>query len=244
MQVFLKVASGSHQGKEIAISTEKFLIGRSEECQLRPKSESVSRRHCIVVVRDGRVLAQDLKSRNGTYVNEKKLPPDKAKVLKPGDILRVGKLSFEVVIKVPVGGAKKPQVKDVADAADRTVRAASDSRFEEVDISSWLDEADQIDRVRKSGDPETRQLRLDDTSASIGDSGELSVSEEGSSGDSPSSSDSEVDVEDESDAKQRAINRKKEKRTPGKLPKLPPGQSTNDSREAADAALKKFFGGR
>ncbi len=233
MQVFLKVATGSHAGKEIAIVTEKFLIGRSDDCQLRPKSESVSRRHCILVVRDGRVLAQDLKSRNGTYVNEKQLPPERAKVLKAGDVLRVGKLSFEVVIKVPVGGAKKPQVKDVADAADRTVKAASDSRFEDVDISSWLDEADQIDRVRKTSDPDTRQLRLDETISGSLDSGELSVS------DAPSK-----DEEAEEDPEKRVPTKRPPKSAPGKLPKIAKGLESADSRDAADAALKKFFGGR
>lgn len=239
MQVFLKVTTGSHAGKEIAIVSDKFVIGRSSDCQLRPKSESVSRRHCVLVVRDGRLLAQDLKSRNGTYVNEKKLPPDRAKVLKAGDTLRVGKLSFEIVIKVPVGGAKKPQVKDMADAADRTVKAASDSRFEEVDISSWLDEADQIDRVRKNADPDTRQLRIDDTQAATEDSSEISIADE-------SSADGEPVVE-ETEAQRRKrelLERKRQKGSPAKLPKLPRGAATGDSREAADEALKKFFGGR
>lgn len=226
MQVFLKVATGSHAGKEIAIASEKFLIGRSDSCQLRPKSDSVSRQHCVLVVRDGRVLVQDLKSRNGTYVNEKRLPPDRAKVLKPGDQLRVGKLEFEVVIKVPIGGPKKPHVRDVKDAATRTVQS-SDSRFEDVDISSWLDEADQIDRVRKTSDPDTRQLKLDDTHASgETDSGELSVAEE------------------EPAEKAEHGPKRPEKRPVGKLPKNRPGSESVDSREAADAALKRFFGGR
>jgi pSer/pThr/pTyr-binding forkhead associated (FHA) protein len=227
MQVFLKVATGSHTGKEIAIVADKFVIGRGDECQLRPKSDSISRRHCVVAVRDGRVLAQDLNSRNGTFVNDDRLPPDKAKVLRAGDRLRVGKLEFEVVIKVDLGGAKKPQVKDVKDAATRTVESAADSRFEEVDITSWLDEADQIDRVRKTADPDTLQLKVDETHAVTGDSGELSVAEE------PSDADPK-----------RVPTKRPEKRAVGKLPKIRPGSDTNDSREAADAALKKFFGGR
>jgi predicted component of type VI protein secretion system len=227
MQVFLKVAAGSHAGKEIAIVSDKFVIGRSDECQLRPKSDSISRRHCVVAVRDGRVLAQDLNSRNGTFVNDNRLPPDKAKVLKAGDRLRVGKLEFEIVIKVDLGGAKKPHVKDVKDAAARTVQASSDSRFEEVDITGWLDEADQIDRVRKTADPDTRQLKIDETHAVSADSGELSV-------------ESSAGAEEE----KRVPTKRPAKKEFGKLPKVRPGSDTNDSREAADAALKKFFGGR
>ncbi len=63
-------------------------------------------------------------------------------------------------------------------------RPAADSKFEEVDVTSWLDEADQIDRVRKLSDPETRQFRLDEAKekeqepkSDSGDSTELSVSD-------------------------------------------------------------------
>ncbi len=232
MQVKLKVLSGSHEGKEISVSTEKFLIGRSETCQLRPKSESVSRKHCIIVLKDNRVLIQDLKSRNGTFVNDKRLPADKAKVLGNGDELRIGKLVFELVIEHGLQAAKKPEVADVGDAAARTVEAGShDSRFEAVDVSAWLDEADQIDRVRKLSDPETRQFRLDQVED--GDSG----TDANEGGDSTELSVSEADT----DAKKR---QKPEKKKPGKLPKDFQKAMTDNSRDAADNALKRFFSGR
>jgi pSer/pThr/pTyr-binding forkhead associated (FHA) protein len=232
MQVKLKVLSGSHEGKEIGISSEKFLVGRSESCQLRPKSESVSRKHCIIVLRDNRVLVQDLKSRNGTFVNDTRLPVDKAKVLKGGDELRIGKLKFEVLIEHGLQGTKKPEVADVGDAAARTVEAGShDSRFEAVDVSSWLDEADQIDRVRKLSDPETRQFRLDQMDSGDSDTG----SSEG--GDS-----TELSVNDSDSTVTKKKREKKQK--PGKLPKDFRKGMTENSRDAADNALKRFFSGR
>lgn len=247
MQIKLRVQSGSHSGREIEVSQDKFLIGRSDSCQLRPKSESVSRKHCILALKDGRVLVQDLKSRNGTFVNEKRLPPDKAKVLKDGDILRVGKLSFGLVIEHGLQAAKKPEVKNVADAASRAVESNSgDSKFEEVDIGSWLDEADAIDRVRKMNDPETRQLTLQDQSALSGEeSDELSVSGAKGSGDSdePKSGDQTVSGDEESsDTKKPAIPPKKQK--PGKLPDTYKKAMQDNSRDAADDALKRFFSGR
>ena len=233
MQVKLKVISGSHEGREIAVSSEKFLIGRSDICQLRPKSESVSRKHCIIVLREGRVLIQDLKSRNGTYINDKRLPPDKAKVLAGGDRLRVGKLEFNVLIEHGLQAAKKPEVADVGDAAARTVEAGtSDSKFEEVDVTSWLDEADQIDRVRKLSDPETRQFRLDEgreKSESNPESGELSVSDSDSSGDS---------------GEKKVAARDRKKQPPGKLPANMKKVLTENSRDAADDALRRFFSGQ
>ncbi|QDT02701.1 FHA domain protein [Rubripirellula lacrimiformis] len=237
MQVKLKVLTGSHEGKEIAVSSEKFLVGRSEVCQLRPKSESVSRKHCIIVLKDNRVLVQDLKSRNGTFVNDKRLPVDKAKVLKGGDELRIGKLLFEVVIEHGLQAAKKPEVADVGDAAARTVEAGSqDSRFEAVDVGDWLDEADQIDRVRKLSDPETRQFHLDQ-SVDSADSGDPSSDNKDSDGDS-----TDLSVSESTTAKKRPD--KKKKQAPGKLPADMKKAMTDNSRDAADNALKRFFSGR
>ena len=233
MQVKLRVLSGSHEGKEIGITSEKFLIGRSESCQLRPKSESVSRKHCVLVMKDNRLLIQDLKSRNGTYVNDKRLPIDKAKVLKAGDQLRIGKLLFEIEIEHGLQAAKKPEVTDMGDAAARTVEAGShDSRFEEVDVDAWLDEADQIDRVRKLSDPETRQFRLDQAAAD--DSGD--ISSDGSDSTDLSVNDSDSGVKD----KRKAVKKK----TPGKLPEGYRKAMSDNSRDAADNALKRFFSGR
>ncbi|MCA9134315.1 MAG: FHA domain-containing protein, partial [Planctomycetales bacterium] len=63
MQMQLKVVTGGHEGKLISVKHDKFLIGRSDECHIRPKSDSISRRHCAFVHKDGRILLVDLKSR-------------------------------------------------------------------------------------------------------------------------------------------------------------------------------------
>ncbi|WP_407699872.1 FHA domain-containing protein [Stieleria sedimenti] len=237
MQVKLRVMTGSHEGTEIPISGDKFLIGRSESCQLRPKSDSISRKHCILVIRDGRLLIQDLKSRNGTYVNEKRLPSDRAKVLSAGDSLKIGKLLFEVVIEHGLKGAKKPQVADIGEAAARTVQD-SDSRFEEVDVTGWLDEADQIDRVRKLSDPDTRQFRIDDLKKA-----ELEEDDDDSSSKDPSSDSTELSANDSS-LLERLREQKKAKKGKGKLPEGLKKSMTDSSKAAADDALKRFFSGR
>ncbi len=223
MQVKLKVLSGTHEGKDISVKQDKFFIGRSDSCQLRPKSESISRKHCALVQKEGRLLVLDLKSRNGTFVNEKQLVPEKAKVLKHGDRLRVGQIEFEVSIEVGIGGAKRSEVKDVKDAAERVAAAAnSDSKFEEVNISSWLEEADQIDRPGKVASEETRQFVLDDTSHM-----DMTISNENT----------ETKLEPTSKPE---INKK----GPVKMPKIVKGPATANTRDAASETLKRYFGGR
>ena len=65
----LIVASGKNAGRAISIKRNKLLIGRAEECDVRPLSEEVSRRHCAVHAGPEDVFVEDLGSRNGTFVN-------------------------------------------------------------------------------------------------------------------------------------------------------------------------------
>lgn len=220
MQLQLRVVTGGHEGKLIAVNHDKFLIGRSDECHIRPKSDSISRRHCAFIRKEGRILLIDLKSRNGTYVNDQKLDPSKAKVLKNGDHIKVGKLEFIAVIEAGVSNVKKPEVKTVKEAADRTVAAATDSKFEEVDVSSWLEEPDQFER--RDTDPETRQFHLNPQQAGAPDS-------------------TVMDIKAEEETKADHL---KPKGKPGKLPTLPKGPTTDNSKDAASETLRKFFSGR
>ncbi len=222
MQMQLRVVTGGHEGKLISVNHDKFLIGRSDECHIRPKSESISRRHCAFVRKDGRILLIDLKSRNGTYVNDQKLDPSKAKVLKNGDHIKVGKLEFVAVIEAGVSNVKKSEVKDVKEAAARTATTpSSDSRYEEVDVSSWLEEADQFER--RHHEPETRQFQL---------SGDQTIS--------PDSTLIEVKAEQET----HADHVKAPKGKPGKLPTVTKTITTENSKDAASETLRKFFSGR
>lgn len=226
MQVSLKVLSGNHEGKEIPIKDEKFFVGRGDNCQLRPKSESVSRRHCAIVQKDGRVLLLDLKSRNGTYVNDKQLSPEKAKILKSGDKIRIGQLEFEISIEVGIASAKKPEVASVKEAADRLSEHKNTDSKDSFDISSWLLEADQIDRRATVSEPETRQFNMDDTTRL--DPGQ--VAEEAQ----------EAESKDDSESK----SKRPDKKPPMKLPKMTSGPTTKNTKDAASETLKKYFGGR
>jgi pSer/pThr/pTyr-binding forkhead associated (FHA) protein len=234
MQVALKVLAGNHEGKLIQVKDEKFFVGRSDSCQLRPKSESVSRRHCAIVQKDGRVLLLDLKSRNGTFVNDKQVSPEKAKILKSGDKIRIGQLEFEISIEVGLATAKKPEVSSIKEAADRLSEQKSmlDSR-ESVDIASWLLEADQIDRRSPSLDPDTRQFQVEDTT--FLEVGQLEQSQAPSGSPNP---------EAEPSKEEEAKSKRPEKKGPIKLPKNSAGPATKNTKEAASETLKKYFGGR
>ncbi len=93
----LKVVGGKHIGQVIALNRRKFLIGREQDCQLRPNSEMVSRHHCVFSVDDYSVRLRDLGSTNGTLVNGERIRKDV--VLVAGDKVVIGNLEFELVIR-------------------------------------------------------------------------------------------------------------------------------------------------
>jgi predicted component of type VI protein secretion system len=113
MKLSLVVAAGVHQGKAIPIPTPQFLIGRDPSCQLRPASEVVSKRHCAVLVRDGKILVRDFGSTNGTFVNNE--PVAEEVEVKDGDRLKVGPLEF--FLRVEGAPAKKSVAAAPAPAA-------------------------------------------------------------------------------------------------------------------------------
>ena len=96
INVELHVIGGKHSGQVINLSHKKFLIGREQDCHLRPNSELVSRHHCILTVDDFSVRLRDLGSTNGTLVNGERLR--KEVVLQPDDLVLVGNLEFKVIV--------------------------------------------------------------------------------------------------------------------------------------------------
>ncbi|MCA9087086.1 MAG: FHA domain-containing protein [Planctomycetaceae bacterium] len=101
LQAELRVSSGKHAGSTIPLPQGKFLVGREEDCHLRPNSDLVSRHHCVFTVDDYSCRLRDLGSTNGTLVNGERLRG--AVVLKTGDKVSIGKLDFDVVVHDPSG---------------------------------------------------------------------------------------------------------------------------------------------
>lgn len=219
MQVKLRVLAGASAGREIPVKLSKFTIGRGDDCQLRPKSDLISRRHCRLTVEGGKVTICDLQSRNGTLVNGELIEAERE--LNAGDRIKIGPLEFEVVIDHGLGGTKRPKVKDIEDVAERAGHTGE--KLADGDVSRWLEEADDVDREERLADPETRQFKLSDA--------ERAKLEEAARQDAADAS------EDDADAKKQKKPKKKE---PGKLPPLPE-KTAKDSTEAAAQALRKFF---
>ena len=99
-RVRLIVEVGKAKGREIDIRGPRFLIGRDQQCQLRPNSNAISRLHAAIELRDGRVFVRDLGSQIGTLLGGRLLRQEEAEA-QNGDRLQIEMLQFTFAIGSP-----------------------------------------------------------------------------------------------------------------------------------------------
>lgn len=77
-------------GREVrqVFGSDQIMVGRHENCNLRLLGSMVSRSHCLIFHEGKRYLVKDLGSRNGTWVNGRKIRSRKQ--IKKGDAIQVG----------------------------------------------------------------------------------------------------------------------------------------------------------
>jgi len=89
----LKVTAGPLQGQVFRLSSETALsIGRAPTNDVAIPDTAVSSEHCRVRPEGGVFVVHDLKSTNGTFVNDKRI---KRHALMEGDVIRVGETRIE-----------------------------------------------------------------------------------------------------------------------------------------------------
>jgi len=223
MIVKLIVVSGKSAGRSIAVKRSKFLIGRADECDIRPLSEEVSRRHCAIIVGPESVFVEDLGSRNGTFVNGERIA-ERTQVT-DGDAVRVGSLELRV-------------------SCTRQAAAGSDD-----DVSKWLmNEADAGDTTTTTRTLAAHDPRPGGAAAGGGDDDTIAVSGTGSvtgatHGERAAAPGTPATRGDSTTVRTGAAEAAKASRAaPAGLPQQ---QSKADSsKDAAAEALKKFFDSR
>jgi len=129
--------------------------------------------------------------------------------LKAGDRLSIGPLRFEIHMAHGLAAKKRPPVADIKEAAART---AQDAAQDPLDVTQWLGN-DATDDTRHT------------SPASVTDTDAINLS-------------TTQTMEIEPPAEAPAEHHPPGKRTPGKLPKIPP--NVKDSQEAAANMLKNL----
>ncbi len=141
LSIELILTTGSKAGTAAPIQRGYYLIGRHAECQIRPKSRSVSRRHCLLHHGEQGLGILDLRSTRGTHVNDTKIQPQTWTRLHHGDQIRCGKVTFDVAIR---------QLALATATATPAAGVATDA-WQENEIADFLESADDAEREQRYG---------------------------------------------------------------------------------------------
>jgi pSer/pThr/pTyr-binding forkhead associated (FHA) protein len=115
-RITLTFTAGPLKAQDVVFTgTTLCTVGRSPDCHLQLRgsdgSLTVSRRHCLLDIRPSSVRVLDLDSRNGTFLNGRKIGPHEQETapapadllrgveLHDGDQLRVGDSEFVISIE-------------------------------------------------------------------------------------------------------------------------------------------------
>src|SRR5947209_10670311 len=90
----LLIQDGPDAGKQVSLNEGSLVMGRDPGAGLQIKDGQVSRRHAQIESRGGVPYLTDLGSANGSFLNSQKLDSSSPKVLKPGDVIRLGNTTF------------------------------------------------------------------------------------------------------------------------------------------------------
>ncbi len=88
----LVVINGVDLGKKYNLAQDSTIIGRSSKVDIQIDEESISRNHAVIENDGEAIVIRDLKSTNGTYVNDR---PIDERSLRDGDQVKIGRTIFK-----------------------------------------------------------------------------------------------------------------------------------------------------
>jgi pSer/pThr/pTyr-binding forkhead associated (FHA) protein len=89
-------SGGGRSGETFHPQGERTTIGRSPDCEIFLDDVTVSRKHAVVLQREGTFFVDDLGSLNGTFLNRRRIESGE---LADGDELQIGKYRLTFLLK-------------------------------------------------------------------------------------------------------------------------------------------------
>jgi serine phosphatase RsbU (regulator of sigma subunit)/pSer/pThr/pTyr-binding forkhead associated (FHA) protein len=138
---YLVLQNDPEVGKRYPLDADEVTIGRHPDCEIAVMdSGRVSRRHAQIVRRGDAHYIKDLGSRNGTFLNGRKID-DQLHRLKDGDRIKVCDLDFVFHTKEPSGESKRPTVTASSEPVpilidDEVTDDSSSTILSKLDVSS------------------------------------------------------------------------------------------------------------
>jgi serine phosphatase RsbU (regulator of sigma subunit)/pSer/pThr/pTyr-binding forkhead associated (FHA) protein len=176
--VVLEVLKGKTPGQVVQVQSDRTVFGRHPHCQVVLENAAVSRYHAQILEVHGDYYIEDLRSRNGTHVNEElvegrrqledqdtirvcdfafrvlKNAPSDSKLLKPG--ASIGEEGLLVGPKSVLIGAERPTIENDLDEEPKELKVVKVDDDDRSSIISTLDAGSSSSDLRLNVKPETK----------------------------------------------------------------------------------------
>jgi len=96
--------------KQLKIDQNEIIIGRDETSDIQIDNIAVSREHATIIKGPNYYFIEDMHSKNGTFVNGKKI---NKKFLKVDDEIQIGKHSLQIILEEDPALKKKKNIKGI-----------------------------------------------------------------------------------------------------------------------------------
>src|ERR1700761_9671849 len=73
LMAVISFVKGFNQGSTLKVAGERIVVGRNADCGVVLNEPAVSREHAVIRKIQGKFYIEDLKSRNGTWLNSKEV---------------------------------------------------------------------------------------------------------------------------------------------------------------------------
>ncbi|HYO95228.1 MAG TPA: FHA domain-containing protein [Polyangiaceae bacterium] len=153
----------------ITFDAPRIVIGRGEGCEVRLPDPSVSHRHASIRQRGTDYVVIDEGSTNGTFAGPVRLSPQAPRMLRSGDLLRIGRIWLEVrIAQAQVTQAQMLATREIAlSLVASALAAGGEPPCPEVRVTSGPDRAGilllkETERVYVVGRGPTADLSIED----------------------------------------------------------------------------------
>jgi hypothetical protein len=92
-RLLLRVAEPDQMERVVRLGEKPLILGRGRDCDVVLVDTGVSRQHLRIDLREDCVMVEDLKSRNGTLINDH---PVQGQEAFPGDVIRIGRTLIRI----------------------------------------------------------------------------------------------------------------------------------------------------
>ena len=162
---YLTNDSGPDAEKRLELGPSESVIGRHPDCHIVVNVGAVSRQHARILFQDSRFFLEDLKSRNGTFLNGKRI--EGLAPIQHGDQIRVCDISFTFhQDDRPVERFRPRSGADGSTLA--TVLLDDEAQTTSSTIMSKLDVSSSRGRVQFTSSPEAKLAALLEITQSLG----------------------------------------------------------------------------